>query len=395
MKSSLDQNTLTLFLEGRIDSANSAQTEQEIFDLIRQNPGCTPAFDARDLAYISSAGLRVLMKVRRQAGSPVPVYNVSPEVYEILEVTGFTDLLDVHKRLRSVSVEGCERIGQGGNGSVYRLDEDTIVKVYKPWMQLKDIQRERDFARTAFVNGIPSVIAYDVVQVQDCLGVVFEMLKSDTLGHAMAKNPEKLEEYVDKYVALAKQLHSTHVPEGSFTPIQDVMNARVEKLDPWCSREEIDLLHTIVDSIPRADTVTHNDLHPGNIMIQDGELVLIDMPELTMGPPVCDMTSIYRDMIAAPATSSSQSVESSVGMPKELIVKTGNMFFQKYTGIGETAQLQEYYKKLGLLFAFNVVMIPGAGSERAMNMADDIMNRLLRGVVVPNQDAIRHLYRVL
>ena len=98
------------------------------------------------------------------------------------------ELLDVKKRLREISVEGCEKLGQGGNGAVYRLDEDKIVKVYKPWMGLDAIDRERSFARTAFVNGIPSVIAYDVVKVGDCLGVVFEMLKSDTLGLLYAMN---------------------------------------------------------------------------------------------------------------------------------------------------------------------------------------------------------------
>ena len=34
------------------------------------------------------------------------------------------------KPMREVSVEGCELLGKGGNGAVYRLDEETIVKVY-------------------------------------------------------------------------------------------------------------------------------------------------------------------------------------------------------------------------------------------------------------------------
>ena len=334
------------------------------------------------------------MKLRKTVGSAIAVENVSPEVYEIFEVTGFTELLDVRKRLREISVEGCEKLGQGGNGAVYRLDEDKIVKVYKPWMELSAIDRERSFAKTAFVNGIPSVIAYDVVKVGDCLGVVFELLKSDTLGHAMRDNPEKLEQYVDQYVELAKTLHSTHVPAGSFTRSQEVMHERADKLGKWCSAEEIALLHSIIDDVPEADTVTHNDLHPGNIMIQDGELVLIDMPEVTMGPPICDLTSIFRDMISAPQTQSNV-IEGSVGMPADLILKAGNLFFMKYTGITDPAALGEYFKKLGLLYAFNVVLVPGSGSERAMQMGDMIMNNLLRPTVIPNEQAIRALFRTM
>ena len=395
MRNYVENGTLTLMPEGRIDSTNAAAFEKEIAEALAANPGAALVVDAGKLEYISSAGLRVLMKLRKQAGKALPVMNVSPEVYEIFDMTGFTELLDVKKRLREISVEGCELIGQGGNGSVYRLDADTIVKVYKPWMRLPDIQRERDFARTAFVNGIPSVIAYDVVKVGDCLGVVFEMLKSDTLGHAMRDHPDRLEEYVDKYVALAKTLHTTHVPEGSFTRIQEVYRDRVKNLGQWCSEEEIALLNRIIDDIPNADTVTHNDLHPGNIMLQDGELVLIDMPEVTMGPPICDLTSIYRDMISAPQSGSSNAMEQSAGMPNDLILKVGNLFFKKYTGIKEPAELEAYFKRLGLLYAFNVVLVVGSGSERAAQNAPFIMDKLLRGVVIPNEQAIKALYKTL
>ena len=395
MRNYVENGTLTLMPEGRIDSTNAAAFEKEIAEALAANPGAALVVDAGKLEYISSAGLRVLMKLRKQAGKALPVMNVSPEVYEIFDMTGFTELLDVKKRLREISVEGCELIGQGGNGSVYRLDADTIVKVYKPWMRLSDIQRERDFARTAFVNGIPSVIAYDVVKVGNCLGVVFEMLKSDTLGHAMRDHPDRLEEYVDKYVALAKTLHTTHVPEGSFTRIQEVYRDRVKNLGQWCSEEEITLLNRIIDDIPNADTVTHNDLHPGNIMLQDGELVLIDMPEVTMGPPICDLTSIYRDMISAPQSGSSNAMEQSAGMPNDLILKVGNLFFKKYTGIKEPAELEAYFKRLGLLYAFNVVLVVGSGSERAAQNAPFIMDKLLRGVVIPNEQAIKALYKTL
>lgn len=394
MKTELQNGNLTIFLEGRVDSNNAQQVERELLDAASEAPGAAVTLDADKLEYISSAGLRVLMKLRKAAGKTLGVVNVSPEVYEIFDITGFTSLLDVRKKLREINVEGCEKLGEGGNGAVYRLDEDKIVKVYKPWMELPAIDRERSFAKTAFMNGIPSVIAYDTVKVGNCLGVVFELLKSDTLGHAMRDNPDQLEAYVDQYVALAKTLHSTHVPEGSFTRIQDVMRERADNLDKWCSAEEIALLHRIIDDIPDAGTVTHNDLHPGNIMIQDGELVLIDMPEVTMGPPICDLVSIFRDMISAPQNSASI-IEKSVGMPADLILKAGNLFFMKYTGITDPAELGEYFKKLGLLFAFNVSLVPGSGSERSMTMAEHIMNNLLRPIVIPNEQAIRHLFQTM
>ena len=54
-------------------------------------------------------------------------------------------------------------------------------------------------------------------------------------------------------------------------------------------------------------------------MIQDGELLLIDMPEVTMGPPICDLVSVFRNMISAP-NSQPALIEQSVGMPAEMIM---------------------------------------------------------------------------
>ncbi len=395
MKTSVEENKYVVELEGRIDAANAGEAGKELLEHAAASGDRQLQLDAEKLEYISSAGLRALMKLRKTKSEPITVLNVSKEVYDIFETTGFTEFMKVYKKPRRVEVEGCPVIGRGGNGTIYRLDEDTIVKVYKPWMKMEEISREREYARTAFVNGIPSVIAYDVVQCGDCLGLVFELLKSSTLGSVMHDNPERLEEYTDKYVELAKTLHSTHITNGGFQRIQDVYHRWTCNLGEWCSEEEMSLLHSIIDEIPETDTVTHNDLHPGNIMLQGDELVLIDMPAVTLGPPVCDLIAIYRDLIAAPSGQEYAGIEGTTGMKKEMLLQVGDLFFRKYVGITDPAQLQEYYKKLGLLYAFNVSMISGTGSARARELAPILMNELLRKIVIPNQQAVRALFKTL
>ena len=394
MKTSQEHNKLTLFPEGRIDTGNAAETEREMTEAVNAVPGAELVIDAGKLEYISSAGLRVLLKLRKQTGKPLDVVNVSPEVYEIFETTGFTELLNVKKRLREISLEGCEKIGQGGDGAVYRLDADKIVKVYTPEKQMSDIERERSFARTAFVNGVPSVIAYDTVRVGDCLGVVFELLKSDTLGHAMRDNPDKLEEYVAQYVDLARTLHNTHMPRGSLSDIRDIQRGRLERLSVWCSPEEINILKGIIDSMPERDTVIHNDLHPGNIMIQNGELVLIDMAEISVGPTVFDLSSIYRDLIAGARTNVA-TTESSIGMPVDMVERVAQMFFAQYTGITDPGELKAYFDRLALIFALNAVLFVGAGVGETERFAQHIMDHLLRPVVIPNEQAIRVLLQTM
>ena len=380
-------NGKILKISGRIDSNNAFELEKELFSAAE---GCKDniTIDVSDTSYISSAGLRVFLKLKKMTSGEVSVINASPEIYDIFDVTGFTSLINVSKRLREINVEGCEIIGQGGNGTVYRIDDDKIVKVYRPVIGLAQIDKEREFAKTALINGVPCVIAYDVVKCGDSYGIVFEMLKSDTLGHAMKNNPEKLDEYVDKYVALAYELHSTKIKDGAFTNIKTVLHERVTNLAKWCSPEEMQLLDSLIDELPDGNTLIHGDFHPGNIMIQDGELVLIDMPEVTVGAKIWDLAGIYRDMISAPQTTP-EAVETSVGMPKELIMDVGYRFFRKYTGMNDE-ELEAYFKQIGLVYALNVVLIVGAGSKRAVSRAEAVMDRK---VVIPNEQALRHILR--
>ena len=153
----LKQDTLHIKLTGIIDSSNAAEVEREIAEK-RSSVACSNiVLDFADLGYISSAGLRIVLRLRKEFPE-LSIVNVSSDVYEILEMTGFTEMVDVRKAYRVLSVDGCEAIGRGANGKVYRIDSDTIVKVYNNPEALPEIQRERELARTAFVLGIPTAI---------------------------------------------------------------------------------------------------------------------------------------------------------------------------------------------------------------------------------------------
>ena len=82
-------------------------------------------------------------------------------------------------------------------------------------------------------------------------------------------------------------------------------------------------------------------------------------------------------------------------MPREMILDAGNRFFMEYTGIRDPEALKAYFGKIGLLYAFNVVLVCGSGSETATRLAPMLMDRLLRGVVIPNEQAIRALFRTM
>ena len=61
----IDKNILYIGIEGRIDATNASAVEEKIFAIKNDNPGLHTVIDADQLEYISSAGLRVILKLRK------------------------------------------------------------------------------------------------------------------------------------------------------------------------------------------------------------------------------------------------------------------------------------------------------------------------------------------
>lgn len=372
-------------IKGRIDSTNAADFEKELLASLPTE------LDAADLDYISSAGLRVLLKLKKAVGE-VSVCNVNSNIYEVFDMTGFTDLLNVKKAIREIDVEGKEIIGQGGNGTVYRLDDETIVKLYRPEYALENIEREQRYAKAAFISGIPSVITFDTVRSGDRYGIVFEALNCDTLGHAIQNDTEHMDEYVKKYAEFAKTIHTTQIRGEEIATLKSFLRKRVTSDDMrlFCEQSEIDVLVDIIDHMADCNTLVHGDLHPGNIMIQDGELMLIDMGDATRGPSIFDVASAYRDLLSGPKTSP-DTARLSVGMEPETALAVGEKFMRMYSGAQNEEQLKGFLDMVKLVYAFNVVtFIPDIPIAREQ-YAPSIVKNLLRPVVIPNAETLKHI----
>ena len=98
MTSKVFDNKLVIYLEGRIDSTNAQSIEREIDELVESNPRDELVLDLENLEYISSAGLRIILKIKKQE-TDFKITNVNSEVYDIFEMTGFSEMMNIEKAI--------------------------------------------------------------------------------------------------------------------------------------------------------------------------------------------------------------------------------------------------------------------------------------------------------
>ena len=338
---------LTLFPEGRISSTNAEQVGAEMESILSQTPHETVVLDVENLEYISSAGLRAILKVRKKEAS-LKIINVIPDVYEVFEMTGFTEMMTIEKAYRRLSVDGCEVIGQGANGKVYRLDEETIIKVYLNPDCLPDIHRERELARKAFVLGIPTAIPYDVVKVGDGYGSVFELLSAKSFAKLIASDPDNLDHYAELYVDLLKKIHSTELKPGEIPDMKKTALRWADFLEPYLPADQYAKLHSLIEAVPERNTMMHGDYHVKNVMMQNGEVLLIDMDTLCMGHPVFEIASIFLSYYGYSENNHAM-LEEFYGIPYDLAQKLWKKTTQLYFGTEDEEKLNEYIDKAKII----------------------------------------------
>lgn len=289
----IEGNQLVISLSGRIDSSNAAEVSGQILSAIQAHPDLSWILDADRLDYVSSAGLRIFLSLSKKSPSRVILRNVSSLIYETLSITGFTEILDVKKQLRSISVDGCPEIGRGAIGTVYRLNADTIVKVYQIPDCLPMIENEQKRAKQAFIRGIPTAISYDIVRVGDKYGSVFEMVKAENCNDRLIKDPDHKDDIIQQYVKLVKAVHAVEMKPGELPDAREIYNGYLDDIAGIMPKDMVRRLLNLLEAMPEDLHTVHGDIQMKNVMLSESEPLFIDMESLCTGNPVFDFAGLW------------------------------------------------------------------------------------------------------
>lgn len=392
MKSEFSNGVMTICLAGRIDTSNSAAVEKEINEILSSAGTIEKLqFDAAELEYISSSGLRIMLKCKKQIAD-LEIINASNTVYDIFEVTGFASIMTVKKALRKLDLSKCELLAQGGNGAVYRVNDEEIIKVQHlaetEQMMLDEMRR----AKAAFVLGVPTAISYDIV---DCgegrKGAIYEALNSTTFGNYVHTNPEKLAESAVRYADLLDTLHSTEADAASFGRMKDIYLGYYEESlkNGYLTAEEIEICKSLLDFIPDANTLVHGDAHTNNILMNGEkgaeEPMFIDMADTALGHFIFDIAGIGLAMLGSQRNERCLGI---CGMASTEINQFLSVAFAHACCITDAEEIKQILPRVARISFIKHSMIVGM-STKDINAMRDLLVAHIRANFFPNIEQIK------
>jgi uncharacterized protein (TIGR02172 family) len=324
----------------------------------------------------------VLLHLRKQHPE-LKIINVSTEVYDIFDMTGFNQMIDIEKAYKVVDITGCEEIGRGANGAVYRIDGDNVVKVYNDPNAFDEIQNEREVARLALVLGVPTAISYDIVRVGDGYGSVFEMLDAKSFAKILTEEPDKFEWCLDEFTDMLRIIHGTEVPDGKLPDIRELMNKRAGLVAGALPEDKGAKLVKLFEDIPYDNHIIHGDYHSKNLELTGDEVLLIDMDTLSVGDPIFELGFIYNAFVGFYDTDH-DAVKDFQGYDYDTSLRFWKEFLPKYLGTDDETRIREvedrarivgYTRLIGRLISRDIVDANKADFDFWTNAINELLER--------------------
>ena len=249
----------------------------------------------------------------------------------------------IGKPLQSFSSEGLERLGGGAEGTVYALDDDRILKIYRNTDE-NQIRKWYRNIRTVSKCGVRCAKAYEMVKADEGYGIIFERLDGKNLGWTINAAPDRLEDYACKMGQLLKKLGTSRDETNTFERITERMLGDLKAIADRNLAEEsqIETIREFFLSIEDRSTLIHSDFHEGNIIVNENdELVLIDLDRMGVGHPIYDLIGNYlnHDVLLA---RNPDFAGRSWGLNADEIVRIKRIMLETYYGTTDELRLKEY-----------------------------------------------------
>ncbi len=173
--------------------------------------------------------------------------------------------------------------------TVYR-DGDDCIKVFAENYAKDDVLSEALNQARVEKTGLNVPAIKSVTTIENKWTIVSEFISGKTLDRIMKENPEKKNEYLEKFVDLQLEVQSKTCPK--LNKLKDKMREKISvaQIDEDTRYE----LHTRLEGMPKHTKLCHGDFNPSNIIVtESGKAYILDWSHATIGNASADAARSY------------------------------------------------------------------------------------------------------
>ncbi|MDE5985208.1 MAG: phosphotransferase [Eubacterium sp.] len=172
---------------------------------------------------------------------------------------------------------------------IYR-DGDKLVKEFDDSFTKAEVLNEALNNARVEETGLKIPKLLNVSKTESGWAITREYIEGKTLSQLMTENPEKEDEYLEKFVDLQLEIHSKKAPH--LNKIKDKMHAKISA-SSYEATIRFDL-HNRLEGMKKHTKVLHGDFCPSNIVVTpDGDYYIIDWAHATQGNASADAARTY------------------------------------------------------------------------------------------------------
>lgn len=291
------QHVLHALLAERIDATSRQELEEKLAKALEGRENVSILIDADKLNYISSAGIRVLVNLRK-VSRDMRIFRVSQEIYDTLVVTGITDMIPVERRIREINAPSGELlIRKEADGDIYRWEEDQVVKIYHADVSFEEVQQIYLLTSNVASYGVPTISAYEIVSCGGKTGMIYEYPYGKTLAELWLMRPDRMQEEIEMLAELMHMLHHCVIEAGELPDAAERMLSELGE-NSTLSEDQRKKLTEMAENRSDGDAFVYGNLRLENIMLDDDRLVLLDMSRCGRGNAILDLQAAVSAMNA-------------------------------------------------------------------------------------------------
>ena len=177
-------------------------------------------------------------------------------------------------------------LARGNTAEIFAWGSAQVLKLYRPDFSADAVNKEASLARTVYAAGLRVPAVGDLIMIENRHGLIYERIVGPPLLDQLGARPWRVARIAQTMAQLHTAIHARPAP--TIPPLHQRLERNIQNAKLLSNPVRQSVLG-ILQTLPDANQLCHNDFHPANILMADQGPVIIDWMDAARADPLADV----------------------------------------------------------------------------------------------------------